>query len=123
MRHMQSITDPRPICVVVAVILGAFFLAACSEAVNGFTVFVDPGEWEYYSCEQLIPQRTYWANKEQELKLLMDKARQGTGGAVVSVTAYQSDYVTAREELKVIDATARIEKCKIPEEPQSMRHP
>ena len=122
MRHMQSITDPRPICVIVAVILSAFFLAACSEAVNEFTVFVDPGEWEYYSCEQLIPQRTYWANKEQELKLLMDKARQGTGGAVVSVIAYQSDYVTAREELKVIDATARIKKCKM-EEPQSMRHP
>ena len=117
MRHMQSITVPRPICVVVAVILGAFFLAACSEAVNEFTVFVDPGEWEYYSCEQLIPQRTYWANKEQELKLLMDKARQGTGGAVVSVIAYQSDYLTAREEVKVIDATARIKKCQNP--PQS----
>jgi hypothetical protein len=28
--------------------------------------------------------------------------------------AYQGDYVAAREELQVIDATARAEKCKIP---------
>ena len=114
MRHLQSITERRPL----ASILGAL-LAACSQTVNEFTVFADPGKYEWYSCEQLLPQRKNWAAKEQELKLLMDKARQGTGGTVVSVIAYQSDHVTAREELKVIDATARIKKCKIPDEPQS----
>ena len=41
------------------------------------------------------------------MKLLMDKADQGTGGAVVNVIAYQGDYVLAREELKVIDASAQ----------------
>jgi hypothetical protein len=51
------------------------------------------------------------------LKLLMNKARQGTGGAIVSVIAYQADYVAAREQLKVIDATARIKKCKMPNAP------
>jgi hypothetical protein len=118
MRHLQSITERRPICVIVASILGAL-LAACSQTVNEFTVFADPGQYEYFSCDQLLPQRKYWAAKEQELKLLMDKARQGTGGTVVSVIAYQSDYVTAREELKLIDAAARVKKCKIPDEPQS----
>ena len=39
----------------------AGFLAACSESNsfatgNPFTVFVDPGEFEFYSCEQLLPQ-------------------------------------------------------------------
>jgi hypothetical protein len=51
------------------------------------------------------------------LKLLMDKAEQGTGGAVVNVIAYQADYVTAREELKVIDATARAKNCDAPRRP------
>jgi hypothetical protein len=37
----------------------------------------------------------------------------------ISVIAYQSDYVAAREELKVIDATARIKKCKILDRLQS----
>jgi hypothetical protein len=86
---------------------------------NEFTVFADPGKYEFHSCEQLLPQRRHWAAKERELKLFMDKARQSTGGTAVSVVAYQSDYVMAREELKVIDATARIEKCKLPDELQN----
>jgi hypothetical protein len=51
------------------------------------------------------------------MKLLMDKADQGTGGAVVNVIAYQGDYVLAREELKVIDATARAKNCDAPRRP------
>jgi hypothetical protein len=38
----------------------------------------------------------------------------GSGGAAISVVAYQGDYVAAREELQVIDATARAKKCKMP---------
>jgi hypothetical protein len=72
---------------------------------------------EFYSCEQLVPQRIIWAAREQELKLLMNKARQRTDGAIVSVIAYQADYVAAREQLKVINATARIKKCKMPDAP------
>jgi hypothetical protein len=90
-------------------------LAACASAIESqFTVFADPGKYEWYSCDQLIPQRQLWESKEKELKLLMDKARQGTGGAAISVVAYQGDYVMAREELQVIDATARAKKCKMP---------
>jgi hypothetical protein len=88
-----------------------------SETVNEFTVFADPGKYAFHSCEQLLPQRQYWAAKEQEL--LTDKARQSTGGTAVSVVAYQSNYVMAREELKVIEATARIKKCKLPDDLQN----
>ena len=41
----------------------------------------------------------------------MDKAEQGTGGAVINVIAYRADYVSATEELKVLDATARSKNC------------
>jgi hypothetical protein len=93
-------------------------LSACSPAAMGpVTVFADPGKYQFYNCEQLAGQRTYWTNRELELKLLMDKADQGTGGAVVNVIAYQADYVTAREELKVIDATARAKNCDAPRRP------
>jgi hypothetical protein len=102
----------------VALVVGAF-LAACSQTVNELTFFTDPGKYEWHSCEQLLPQRKYWENREQELRLLIDKARQSAGGTAISVIAYQSDYVGAREEIKVIDATARIKKCKIPDDPQS----
>jgi hypothetical protein len=92
------------------------FLTACASALeNPFTVFADPGQYEFLNCEQLAAQRTARKAREEELKLLMDKAERSTGGAFVNLIAYKSDYVTAREDLKVIDATARVKKCNIPE--------
>jgi len=44
----------------------------------------------------------------------MDKARQGTGGAAISLVAYQGEYTATQDELKVIDATARLKKCSTP---------
>ena len=100
----------------VALILPALLAACASELQNplmgGF--FADPGKYEFYSCEQLLPQRTFYQNREQQLKLLMDKARQGTGGAAISVVAYQGEYTAVQDELKVIDATARLKKCSTP---------
>ena len=62
----------------VALILPALLAACASELQNplmgGF--FADPGKYEFYSCEQLVPQRAYHESREQKLKLLMDKARQ-----------------------------------------------
>jgi len=75
-----------------------------------------PANMSGISCDQLVPQRKLWETKEKELKLLMDKAKQSTGGSAISVVAYQGDYVNAREELQVIDATARAKKCKMPDE-------
>src|SRR6516164_11007674 len=95
-------------------------LAACASAIESpFTVFADPGKYEWYSRDQLAPQRKLWESKEKQLKLLMDKAKQSTGGSAISVVAYQGDYGAAREELQVIDATARAKKCKMPSDWQS----
>src|SRR5215471_62844 len=95
-------------------------LAACGTAIESpFTVFADPGKYEFYSCDQLVPQRQLWESKEKQLKLLMDKAKQSTGGSAISVVAYQGDYVNAREELQVIDVTARGKECKMPGDWQS----
>ena len=103
-----------------AALIFPVLLAACGTAIETpFTVFADPGKYEFYSCDQLVPQRKLWESKEKELKLLMDKAKQSTGGSAISVVAYQGDYVNAREELKVIDATARAKKCKMPDDWQS----
>jgi hypothetical protein len=71
------------------------------------------------SCEQLLPQRNASVTRAHDLKLLMDKAEKSTGGAIVNVIAYEADYVTAREQVKVIEETARIKKCSFPDNPQS----
>jgi hypothetical protein len=67
------------------------FLAACASGLeNPFTVFADPGQYEFLNCEQLAAQRTARKAREQELKLLMDKTEQSTGGAFVNLIAYKS---------------------------------
>jgi hypothetical protein len=92
------------------------FLAACAPSLeNPLTVFADPGVYQFFNCEQLAAQRTARKARAQELKLLMDKAEQSTGGAFVNLIAYRGEYVTAQEDLKVIEATARIKKCNLPD--------
>ena len=99
-------------------LLAGGVLLACSPAVmEPVTVFADPGKYQFYNCDQLTGQRTHWASRELELKLLMDKAEESTGGAVVNVIAYHADYVAAREELKVTDATVRAKNCNAPRRP------
>ena len=94
-------------------LLAAGFLSGCSSATDSrLTVFADPGKYDFYNCDQIAGQQGYWKIREQELKLLMDKAGQTASGSVVNVIAYQADYVGAREELKVLEATARSKNCK-----------
>ena len=75
------------------------------------TSFADPGQYEYFSCGLLTERRKFWAERELELRLLMDKAEQASGGTVVSMIAYKADHVAAHEELKLIDATWRAKQC------------
>ena len=92
-------------------------LAGCSTPgvdTGSFTVFADPGKYRYYSCEQISAQMKHWGKREEELRLLMDKAEQGAGGAVVNLIAYKADYVAATEELKLLDRAAGEKKCDTP---------
>ena len=101
----------------VALIFPALLAACASEISNPLMggLFVDPGKYEFFSCEQIAGHRKAVAAREQQLKLLMDNAEKGAGGAVVNVIAYKGEYVMAQDELKLIDATARDKKCKTPE--------
>src|SRR5258708_4239201 len=81
---------------------------------TGASISGVPGKYEFYSCEQLLPQRAYHESREQKLNLLMDKARQSTGGAAISLTAYHAEYTATQEEHKVIAATAPLKKTSKP---------
>jgi hypothetical protein len=113
----ETIFPPMRILPFVALIFSALLAACASEISNPLMggVFVDPGKYEFYSCDQIAANRKSMVEKLEKLKLLMDKAEKGTGGTVVSVIAYKGDYIAAQDELKVIDATARDKKCKTPE--------
>jgi hypothetical protein len=95
---------------------GVVLLSACSSAGDSqLTFFADPSVYQYHSCDQIANIRKDWSTREQELRELMARAEKSTGGAVINVIAYQTDYVTAREQVGVLDATARSKNCATPE--------
>jgi hypothetical protein len=113
-RHRRMRKLPSVAGVILAgSVLAGFVLAGCAMD-SPLTVFADPGQYQYFSCEQLTAQRKYWTGREQEIKQLMDKADQGAGGAIVNVLAYKADYLAAGEQLKLVEAAARSKNCETP---------
>ena len=111
--HRPVQAAPRAAVLVGTCVAGAM-LAACSTVDNPVTVFADPGKYQFHSCDQLAAQRKRWSTREQELRLLMDKADQSAGGAVVNLLAYRADHLAASEELKVLELAARAKNCETP---------
>jgi hypothetical protein len=92
-------------------LLGAW-LAGCASA--PLTMLADPGKYRFHSCEQIASQRKVVSAREQELRLLMERAEQGAGGALVNLLAYKADHVAASEELQVLELAARSKSCEVP---------
>ena len=117
--HASQHDKPWPARVtLIALAIGGLLveLSACSSAGNNQLTFsVDPALYEYHTCDQIANIRHYWSTREQELRELMARAEKSTGGAVINVIAYQTDYVNAREQVGVLDAAARSKNCKTPE--------
>src|SRR5262249_24095695 len=105
----RAVPGPMRITPFVALIFPTLLAACASEISNpllgGF--LADPGQYEFYSCEQIAGHRVGLKAREQALKQLMDKAEKGTGGAVVNVIAYKGEFAAVQGQLEVIDATAR----------------
>jgi len=100
-------------CAPIMMVLAAgLLLGACSSGPDSsFSLFAEPGKYQYHSCDQIAGEMKTWSRREQELKTLMDRADQSAGGAAVGIIAYKADYVAAGEELDLLRATAHSKKC------------
>jgi len=101
--------------IMLALVACAWLGGCTSTSQNSVTFFADPGKYEFASCQSLAGQRKQWTQRQQDLKLRMDKAEQSPGGGVVNLLAYQADYTAAGEELKLVERTARQKNCDLPE--------
>jgi hypothetical protein len=94
------------------IVLAGAMLAACSSSSDsGFSFFADPGKYDFYPCDQIAAQLKSWSTRMQELKSLMERADQSTGGAAIGFVAYKADYVAANEEVEMLQSTARSKNC------------
>jgi hypothetical protein len=101
----------HPVVMVGIVLMGALSTACSSSSDTSFSLFVDPGKYQYHSCAQIAGEMKSWSNREKELQALMDRAEQSVGGAAVGLIAYKAEFVAAREELELLQSAARSKKC------------
>jgi len=94
------------------IVLAGAMLAACSSSSDSsFSIFAEPGKYQYYNCAQIAAEMKSRSAREQELKALMDRADQSVGGAAVGFIAYKAEYVAIGEELGMLQSTARSKNC------------
>ena len=94
------------------ILLSGAMLAACSSSSDtAFSIFAEPGKYQFYTCQQIADAMKAQTQHVQDLKTLIDKADQSTGGAAVGFIAYKADYVAAEEELDSLRAAARSKSC------------
>jgi hypothetical protein len=93
-------------------------LSACSNVED---IFVAPGKYAIYNCEELALAGRNSASREHELKGLMDKASRGSGGGVVNSLAYRTEYLETQGQLKQLEQVAIEKKCPMPWRSQSDR--
>ena len=109
-RHAAQ-AAPRAAVVAGLVLAGAMLTACSSSSDTGFSLFAEPGKYQYHTCVQIAAEMKRWSSREQELKSLMDRADQSAGGAAVGFIAYKAEYVAASEELGMLRSTARSKNC------------
>jgi hypothetical protein len=94
------------------ILLSGALLAACSSSGDtGFSFFAEPGKYQFHTCAQIADAMKSQSQHVQDLKNLIDRADQSTGGAAVGFLAYKADYLAAEEELGSLRSAARSKSC------------
>jgi hypothetical protein len=95
--------------------LAAVTAGGCSTSLDDIgSTAVDPAKFTFYKCPDLIQRNTVTLKREMELRELMQKAESGAGGQFVSALAYQSEYLSVRGDLNLIQKVAAEKNCDIP---------
>lgn len=95
----------------------ASLLGGCASSLNVVgDPFVAPAKFQFLRCEDIAKRLVSTQTREQELRVLMDRAETGTGGTAVNILVYQPDYQTVQSELRQLREAAVEKRC--PNEPR-----
>ena len=72
-------------------LLALVALAGCGSDGAG-AVFIDPGRYTLYHCDELANRRKALIAREAELRGLMERASESAAGSVIGSLAYRSEY-------------------------------
>jgi len=94
------------------VVVAAATLVGCGSD-GASTFIVDPARYSVYHCKDMVTQLKTLLTREQELRALMDRASEGTGGATIGAVAYRADYEKAVGEERLLRRAAAAKKCEL----------
>jgi hypothetical protein len=87
-------------------------LSGCGLSTDGAgALFVDPGRYTLYHCDDLAARRKVLIARENELRGLIERAGESPGGTVVGSFAYRSDYDSVLAEEKLLQRNAAEKNC------------
>jgi hypothetical protein len=87
-------------------------LTGCGLSTDGAgALFVDPGRYTLYRCDDLVARRKVLMARENELRGLIERAGESSGGAVIGSFAYRSDYDSVLAEEKLLQRNAAEKNC------------
>jgi hypothetical protein len=97
----------------VLLVLAGVALAGCGMADGPGSLFVDPGRYDAYHCNELAARWKYLIEREQTLHNLMSKASEASGGGVIGSISYGADYDSVLTEKKIVQREAAEKKCEL----------
>ena len=86
-------------------------LSGCGLSDGAGALFVDPGRYALYHCDDLAARRKVLIARENELRGLIERAGESPGGAVIGSFAYRSDYDSVLAEEKLLQRNAAEKNC------------
>src|SRR3974390_3154750 len=72
--------------------LAVLALSGCGMSDGAGALFVDPGRYTLYHCDDLAARRKVLITRENELRGLIERAGESPGGAVIGSLAHRRDY-------------------------------
>lgn len=96
---------------VLGVLECACALAACTSNFDSGQLLIDPGRYEMYKCDDLAKRWKLVSKREKELRDLMARASQTSGGAVVGALTYRADYDAVVSDGKALQHEAAAKNC------------
>jgi hypothetical protein len=91
-------------------LLALVALAGCGSDGAG-ALFIDPGRYTLYHCDDLAARRKVLIAREAELRGLIEKANESAAGSVIGSLAYRSEYDAAIAEQKLLQRNAAEKNC------------
>ena len=87
-------------------------LGGCTTSLNIIgDPFMAPEKFQFLRCEDIAKRLVAAQARERELRGLMDRAGEDTGGSAVNMFVYQPDYRTVQSELRQLHETAMEKQC------------